>query len=115
MPNQVQSESCRSYQPGSRLRDPEGFGRHNTDTLSQAWALHKSAIWQMSNDRLALAIASLKEATELWQTLSFFALMGGLQSACGLTTDARQTYQTCIHRADELTAVEPSDDSEQML
>jgi hypothetical protein len=69
----------------------------------------------MSNDRLVLAIASLKEANELWPTLSFFAVMGGLQSACGLMADARQTYQTCIDRADELTAVEASYDSEQVL
>jgi len=81
----------------------------------KAVALQKNAIWQMSNDRLALAAASLKEANELWPTLSFFAVMGGLQSACGLTADARQTYQTCIDRADELTAVESSEDSEQTL
>ncbi len=81
----------------------------------KAVALQKSAIWQMSNDRLALAAASLKEANELWPTLSFFAVMGGLQSACGLTADARQTYQTCIDRADELTSVESSENSEQTL
>jgi len=82
---------------------------------ARAVALQKSAIWQMSNDRLALAVASLKEANELWPTLSFFAVMGGLQSACGLTADARQTYQACIDRVDELTAVESSEDSDQTL
>jgi tetratricopeptide (TPR) repeat protein len=81
----------------------------------KALALQKNAIWQWSNDRLALAVASLKEANELWPTLSFLAVMGGLQSACGLTADARQTYQTCIDRADELAAVESSEDSEQTL
>ena len=82
---------------------------------AKALALQKNAIWQMSNDRLVLAIASLKEATELWPSLSFFAAMGGLQSACGLMADARKTYQTCIDRADELTAVELSGDSEQTI
>jgi tetratricopeptide (TPR) repeat protein len=81
----------------------------------KALAMQKSAIWQMSNDRLALAIASLKEANELWPTLSFLAVMGGLQAACGLTADAGHTYQTCIDRADELTAMESSEDSEQIL
>lgn len=81
----------------------------------KAVALQKSAIWQWSNDRLALAVASLKEANELWPSLSFFAVMGGLQAACGLMADARQTYQTCIDRADELAAVESSEESEQTL
>lgn len=81
----------------------------------KAVAFQKSAIWQMSNDRLALAVASLKEANELWPTLTFLAVMGGLQSACGLAADARQTYQTCIDRADELAAIESSEDSEQTL
>src|SRR5260370_37105489 len=46
----------------------------------KALAMQKSAVWQMSNERLALAIASLKESNDLWPTLSFFAVMGGLQS-----------------------------------
>jgi hypothetical protein len=48
----------------------------------KALALQKIAIWQMSNERLALAIASLNEANDLWPTLSF-AVMGACSPHAG--------------------------------
>src|SRR5271157_289325 len=81
----------------------------------KGFLFQKMALLHISNEKLALAIANYKQANELWPTWSSFAVMGGLQAACGLVSDARSTYQTCIERADELSAVESSVDSEQML
>ena len=75
----------------------------------------KKAFAQCANEQLALAIASFKQGTELWPQLAPLAMMGGLQAACRLVSDARITYQTCIDRAEELGSIEADDDREQTL
>ncbi len=82
---------------------------------AKGFLLQKIALVHLANDKLALAIASYKQAMEFWPTLSASAVMGGLQAACGLTTDARVTYQTCVERSDELGAVESYDNREEMV
>ncbi|HEY6764913.1 MAG TPA: hypothetical protein VI386_09080 [Candidatus Sulfotelmatobacter sp.] len=81
----------------------------------KGFLLQKIALVHLSNEKLALAIASYKQANELWPTLSSVAVMGGLQAACGLIADAKSTYSTSIERADELGAAESSEDREQTL
>jgi tetratricopeptide (TPR) repeat protein len=81
----------------------------------RGFLFQKMALVNLSNEKIALAIANYKQANELWPTLSSFAVMGGLQATCGLVSDAKSTYQACIERADVLSAVESSEDSEQML
>jgi tetratricopeptide (TPR) repeat protein len=75
----------------------------------------KTALVQMANENLALAIASVKQAMELWPTLSIYALMGGLLATCGLVSDARTTYQVCIDRAEELGSVESTAHCQEIL
>lgn len=82
---------------------------------AKGFVLQKTAFAQLANEKLALAVASLKQAMDFWPALSFCALMGGLQAACGLFTDARAAYQMCIDRAEELGAVESSDDRKEIL
>jgi hypothetical protein len=65
--------------------------------------------------KLALAIAAYKQANEIWPTLSSYALMGGLQLACGLKADAGSTYRMCIDRAEAFGAVESSDDCKEII
>lgn len=77
--------------------------------------LQKIALLQLSNEKLPLATASYKQAMEIWPTLSITGLIGGLQAACGLNSDARATYRTCICRAEEFAAAELSQDQESMV
>ena len=81
----------------------------------KGYLFQKMALLHLSNEKLALAIASYKQANDLWPTLSSFAAMGGVQAACGLVADARSTYHACIEHADEFGAVESSEDCEQTL
>jgi tetratricopeptide (TPR) repeat protein len=81
----------------------------------KGFLLQKMALVHLSNEKLALAIASYKQANDLWPTLSSVAVMGGLQAACGLIADAKSTYINCIARADEFGATESSEDREQTL
>ena len=69
--------------------------------LAKSLLLQKFALLHISNDKLALAIASYKQANALWPSVTTYGVMGGLQAACGLVSDARATYRTCIDRADE--------------
>jgi len=77
--------------------------------------LQKMGLLQVSNGQLALGIANYKQAGEVWPMLSAFAVMGELQAACGLTSDAKNTFQACLLRTEELGAVESSEDSEDIL
>jgi len=81
----------------------------------KALLLQKSAQLQVSNEKLALAVASLKQANDIWPTLSSHAVMGSLQALCGLTADARQTYRICCERAPELGATESSEERDATL
>ena len=83
--------------------------------LAKSLFLQKYALLHVSNDKLALAAASSKQANELWPSLSTSCLMAAFQTACGLVSDANATYRSCLDRAEELGAVEASDDREQIL
>lgn len=71
--------------------------------------LQKAGIVHMGNEQVALACACYKQAMDIWPTLTGYAVVGGLQAACGLVNDARATYQTCVICAEELGAVESSE------
>jgi hypothetical protein len=71
--------------------------------------LQKYALLHVSNDKLALAVASYKQANALWPSVTTYGVMGGLQAACGLISDARATYRTCIDRAEEFGSDESSE------
>lgn len=75
----------------------------------------KHAIVYISQEKLALAVARYKDANSLWPTISTYGVMGGLQVACGLNTDARATYSTCIQYAEEIGATESSESREGTL
>jgi hypothetical protein len=68
--------------------------------------LQKYALLHVSNDKLALAVASYKQANALWPSVTTYGVMGGLQAACGLISDAKATYRTCIDRVEEFGADE---------
>lgn len=55
----------------------------------------------ISNDKLALAVAGYKQANGLWPSVTTYGMMGGLQAACGLIADAKTTYRACIDRSEE--------------
>jgi hypothetical protein len=82
---------------------------------AKGFLFQKKALMYLASDKLALAIASYKQALDLWPTLSSCAVMGGLQAACGLVSDAKATFQMCIGRADELGAVESKEDRKQIV
>jgi hypothetical protein len=63
----------------------------------------------VSNDKLALAVASYKQANALWPSVTTYGVMGGLQAACGLISDAKATYRICIDRIEEIGADESSE------
>ncbi len=77
--------------------------------LAKSLLLQKYALLHVSNDKVALAVASYKQANALWPSVTTYGVMGGLQAACGLISDARVTYRTCIDRAEEFGADEPSE------
>ena len=77
--------------------------------------LLKTAFVNLSNEKLALAIASCKQTMDFWPTLTSGALLGGLQALCGLKADARATYSLCLDRAGELAFDQSSTDREQSL
>jgi tetratricopeptide (TPR) repeat protein len=77
--------------------------------------LQKIGLLHLSNDKLPLAIASYKQAMEIWPTLSVYGLIGELQAACGLNSDARITYRECICRAEEFAVAESSQNRESIL
>jgi tetratricopeptide (TPR) repeat protein len=77
--------------------------------------LRKTALVHLTNEKLAVAAAAYKQAAEVWPSLSFCAMLAGLQAACGLRAEAIATYRMCIDRAEELGAVESSADEEELL
>lgn len=77
--------------------------------LAKSLLLEKYALWHVSNDKLVLAIASYRQATSLWPSMTTYGVMGGLQAACGLIPDAKATYHTCIDRAEEFGYDESSE------
>ena len=77
--------------------------------LAKSLLLQKYALLHVSNDKLALAVASYKQANALWPSVTTYGVMGGLQAACGLISDARATYRTCIDRAEEFGSDESSE------
>jgi tetratricopeptide (TPR) repeat protein len=74
--------------------------------LAKSLLLQKYALLHVSNDKLALAVASYKQANALWPSVTTYGVMGGLQAACGLISDAKATYRTCIDRVEEFGADE---------
>ncbi len=77
--------------------------------LAKSLLLEKYALWHISNDKLVLAIASYRQAGSLWPSMTTYGVMGGLQAACGLISDAKATYRTCIDRAEEFGYDESSE------
>jgi len=77
--------------------------------LAKSLLLQKYALLHVSNDKVALAVASYKQANALWPSVTTYGVMGGLQAACGLISDARATYRTCIDRAEEFGSDESSE------
>jgi tetratricopeptide (TPR) repeat protein len=77
--------------------------------LAKSLLLQKYALLHVSNDKLALAVASYKQANALWPSVTTYGVMGGLQAACGLISDAKATYRTCIERIEEIGADESSE------
>lgn len=77
--------------------------------LAKSLLLQKYALLHVSNDKLALAVASYKQANALWPSVTTYGVMGGLQAACGLISDAKATYRTCIDRIEEFGADESSE------
>lgn len=77
--------------------------------LAKSLLLQKYALLHVSNDKLALAVASYKQANALWPSVTTYGVMGGLQAACGLISDAKATYRTCIDRVEEFGADESSE------
>lgn len=77
--------------------------------LAKSLLLEKYALWHVSNDKLVLAIASYRQAAALWPSMTTYGVMGGLQAACGLISDAKTTYRTCIDRAEEFGYDESSE------
>jgi tetratricopeptide (TPR) repeat protein len=75
----------------------------------------KKALILIAGRKLALAVASLKEAMRVWPTSTYCLLLGGLQATCGLVKDARATYQMFIDRTKEIGATESSADREEAL
>ncbi len=77
--------------------------------LAKSLLLQKYALLHVSNDKLALAVASYKQANALWPSVTTYGVMGGLQAACGLISDAKATYRICIDRIEEIGADESSE------
>ena len=77
--------------------------------------LQKKALLCMVDEQIPLATATYKHAMTIWPTLSGYAVLGTLQSACELGADARATYQTCIDHAEELGSIESADDNAELL
>jgi hypothetical protein len=77
--------------------------------LAKSLLLQKYALLHISNDKVALAVASYKQANAFWPSVTTYGVMGGLQAACGLISDARATYRTCIDRAEEFGSDESSE------
>lgn len=75
----------------------------------------KKALIHLTNDKGALAAANYKMANDIWPTRSSFAIMAGLQAACGLVSDATATYRACIDRFEELGAVELAIDRDEFV
>ena len=68
--------------------------------FAKGFLYQKIALVHLSNEKLALAVASYKQANDIWPSLTAYGVMGGLQAACGLTSDAKATYRTCIERTE---------------
>ena len=77
--------------------------------LAKSLLLQKYALLHVSNEKLALAVASYKQANALWPSVTTYGVMGGLQAACGLVSDAKATYRTCIDLAEEFGSDESSE------
>jgi hypothetical protein len=77
--------------------------------LAKSLLLQKYALLHISKDKVALAVASYKQANALWPSVTTYGVMGGLQAACGLVSDAKATYRTCIDRAEEFGSDESSE------
>jgi tetratricopeptide (TPR) repeat protein len=77
--------------------------------LAKSLLFQKYALLHVSNDKVALAVASYKQANALWPSVTTYGVMGGLQAACGLVSDAKATYRTCIDRAEEFGSDESSE------
>lgn len=75
----------------------------------------KKALIHLTKDKSALAAANYKLANDAWPTRSSFAIMAGLQAACGLDSDAKATYRACIDRFEELGSVEPAIDRDEFV
>jgi hypothetical protein len=82
---------------------------------ARGYLFHKFALFQLANDHWPLALADLKQAIEAWPMLSWCAVLGGLQMAYELDSEAKNTYRMCIERAHELTPLESSDACEEIL
>lgn len=77
--------------------------------------LLKTSFVHLASDKLALAIASCKQAMDFWPSLTTGAMLGGLQAICGLKADARATYSKCLSEAEELGFDQSSSEREQAL
>jgi tetratricopeptide (TPR) repeat protein len=77
--------------------------------------LEKVALLHMSNEKVGLAIASYKQAMDIWPRLSSGAFLGWLQVAFGLPQDGGATYRTCIERAYEFGILESDESCENIL
>jgi tetratricopeptide (TPR) repeat protein len=82
---------------------------------AKGYLLQKTAFVHLTNEKLALAVATYKQAAEVWPSLSFCAMLAGLQATCGLRAEAIATYRMCIDRAEELGTMESSADEEELL
>jgi hypothetical protein len=82
---------------------------------AKGFLLQKTALIHISNEKLALAAASYKQAVDIWPMLLPCALLGGIQANCGLFADARATYRMCIDRAEELGATEGAETCKEIL
>jgi tetratricopeptide (TPR) repeat protein len=94
------------------IKDSASWFRYES---ANAALFHKIALVHIANQKLALAIASFKQAMDVWPTLLYGGLIGGLQATCGLVADAKATYEMCIDRIEELGATESSDGREDFL
>lgn len=103
--------------------DPYAWSRSPVSD-SPFWYRYESAsgyLWQkkalacLASDKLALAVAAYKQANEFWPTLPSYALMGGLQIACGLKADGMATYKRCIDQVEAFGAVDSSDDRREIV
>lgn len=94
------------------IKDSASWFRYES---AKAVLFNKTANVHIANEKLVLAIASSKQAMDMWPALNTGWAIGALQNACGLVADAKETYRMCIDRAEEIGTTESSDGCEELL